>query len=101
MGNHSGYFALWANDINKYINSGYNSKSLEEVYYSLLSYISVDIENPQNTGIKDISLLLKMTGLELDCKKEPFIYRNEFQEITSNYRVGKKANYCFHESDNH
>jgi hypothetical protein len=99
MENHSGYYALWANDINKYLNSGYNSKSLEEVYYSLLNYISIDSENPVNTKIKDISLLLKMTGLELDFQKEPFMYNNKFEEITSSYRVENNANYYLHVRD--
>lgn len=89
------YFALWANDINKYLRAGYNFRTLSEMRDALLEYVSVDQDNPINIDQLDLIDLLHMTGLQLDYNKTPFPFIDEVKEITLDYRKGKKVNTSF------
>lgn len=89
------YFALWAEDINQYLNTAYNSSKLSEVREELLVYISQDNDNPKYFKNSQLSKLLGMTGLSLDCKDCTFPYRNEIYELPSDKRLGNVVKRSF------
>lgn len=95
MDNRTLYFALWAEDINQYMHTGYNSKRLSEIEYNLRDYVSVDEtgeENHENLNLYD---LVVMTGLALDYSETPFEYLDEMNHETSHYRKGNLVNVSF------
>lgn len=94
MNNHL-YFALWAEDINQYLNTAYNSTKLNEVREYLLEYVSQDNENPKGFKKFELLHLLGMTGLSLEYCESPFPYKNELFEIPSNQRIGKLVERSF------
>ena len=90
------YFALWAEDINQYLNCGYNSQTLSSLKKSLLDYISQDHDNPKNIDEFELSSLLGMTGLSLDYDHKLFSYRNrKYERLPSNIRSGHPVNKAF------
>ena len=62
------YFGLWAEDIGKYLSTGYNSNSIDQLKRVLLGYVSIDTDNPEGIENSSLSQLLGMTGLALDYK---------------------------------
>lgn len=94
--NQKTYFALWAEDINQYLNCGFNSQTLSSLKKSLLDYVSQDHDNPKNVNDLKLSSLLGMTGLTLDFDKKPFTYRiNNFEDLPTNIRAGYPVNEAF------
>lgn len=89
------YFALWAEDINQYLNTSYNMRSLGVVRKTLLEYISIDQDNPENIENANLATILGMAGLQLDCKNKPFRYKNDITNEPLNNRHGKKVNEYF------
>lgn len=89
------YFALWAEDINQYLNTAYNSSKLSEVKKYLLEYVSQDSDNPKDLKELELMPLLGMTGLSLEYREKPFPYRNELLEVPSGRRIGKLVETSF------
>lgn len=95
MKNHQNFFALWAEDINQYLHTGYNSKCMSEVHAALLSYVSVDQDNPENISSANIYQLLQMTGLSLDASYSKFEYSDESENQTLQFRKGNQIHYSY------
>ncbi len=89
------YFALWADDINKYLNTCYNCDSLSEIRRGILEYVSVDQDNPKDINSFSILKLLKMTGLELDCNSTKFAYNGILENEPASFRAGHKVEKCY------
>ncbi len=89
------YFALWAEDINQYLHSGYNSQSLIEIRRALIDYSSVDQDNPKNIQSLDIYSLLQMTGLKLTVSESLYEYRDTLEENTLDFKYGYHVNSCY------
>lgn len=89
------YFALWANDINCYLNTGFNNETLSSIRKSILDYVSVDQDNPNDISNFSTYTLLKMTGLELDYCLKKFKYKNSVEDEPSSFRVGKQVRNSF------
>lgn len=83
------FFALWAEDINRYLFTGYNAQSISEIYKALQDYISVDQDESIDNDYLSLSEILKMTGLMLDVSKTPFLFLDDAEERTSMFRSGK------------
>ena len=94
MGNQT-YFALWAEDINRYLSTAYNFRKISDVKKALLEYISVDQDNPENIYEADLIKILNMTGLTLEYSAEVFGYTDFENEIPISNRVGLKVNSAF------
>jgi hypothetical protein len=89
------YFGLWAEDIGKYLSAGYNTSSVSELRKALLTYVSVDTDNPEEVDTSSLVQLLGMTGLSLDYRSSQFPYRDEVDEEPTDLRIGKKVNKAF------
>lgn len=89
------YFGLWADDIGKYLSTGYNATSIKELRSSLLNYISVDNDNPEGSSDATVFQILNMTGLSLDYKCEEFPYKKDNDVEPIALRVGKKVHKAF------
>ena len=89
------YFALWAEDINRYLHTGYNTNSITEVKEAVVDYISVDNDNPKNMNKTNLNSLLIMTGLSLDISDNEFIYLDKSEDETFRMRVGVKVHSCY------
>jgi hypothetical protein len=84
------YFALWAEDINQYLATGYNETNVAEVKRALIDYVSVDNDNPSMIDKAPLTGLLNMTGLQLDCSPTPFKTNNEIDEKPISIRTGSQ-----------
>lgn len=89
------YFALWADDINKYLSTCYNCDSLSEIKKGIIEYISVDQDNLIENNNFSILTLLKMTGLELDYNPIKFDYNDIFDDEPALLRTGEKVQECY------
>ena len=89
------FFALWAEDINAYLSTGYNLCKLSDIKNALIDYISVDQDNPEKISDEPISHILAMTGLGLDFLQKSFIYRNKGCDEPYNARIGNKVHAAF------
>lgn len=89
------YFALWAEDICHYLYTGYNSRSLNKVHEALLSYVSVDQDNPENISSASIHQLLQMTGLSLDVSCRQFEYKDQSENQTLQFRRDNQVHYSY------
>lgn len=92
---HSLYFALWAEDINRYLHCGYNAKSINKIRVDILSYINEDQDNPEGLESASLLSLLKMTGLTLDVSYDEFNHLDFMEEYTLNVRRGGQVNNCY------
>ncbi len=89
------YFALWAEDINRYLSTAYNFRKISNVQKALLEYISVDHDNPENIDEAELIQILNMTGLILEYSTEEFGYTDFENEMPISNRVGFKVNSAF------
>lgn len=69
-------YALWAEDINSFLHSGYNSTTLQEIQSSLKEYVKSDQERYDEECPTELDSLLRMTGLSLHYSKIPFPDKN-------------------------
>ena len=89
------YFALWAEDINRYLSTAYNFRKISDVQKAILEYISVDQDNPENIYEAELIQILNMTGLILEYSTKEFGYANIEDEMPISSRVGFKVNSAF------
>ena len=89
------YFALWAEDINKYLSTAYNFRKISEVQQALFEYISFDQDNPENIDEAGMIQILNMTGLILEYSTKEFEYTDFENEVPISTRVGFKVNSAF------
>ena len=89
------FFALWAEDINRYLHTAYNTQSLSEVYEALQGYISVDQVDSIDNDSLSLYEIIGMTGLTLDVSEHPFEYLDSLEEEASTFRSGNPVNKCY------
>lgn len=89
------YFGLWADDIGKYLSTGYNTTSMNNLRSALLNYVGSDNDNPKGLNAATVNQILAMTGLSLDYKCEEFPYKNENDEEPVALRVGEKIHKAY------
>lgn len=89
------YFALWAEDINRYLSTAYNCTKISDVKRALLEYISVDQDNSENIYEAELIQILNMTGLILEYSIREFGYTDIENEMPISNRVGFKVKSAF------